>query len=66
MSENGLNTKLHAHPLVMYSTMWCLGMNSNAGTAIFLLLWHGYHRHMKIMKDNSTLSSMLALSEPKR
>jgi hypothetical protein len=35
------------------------------GAAIFLLLWSGYHGDMKIMKNNSTFSMSLALSDEK-
>jgi hypothetical protein len=33
----------------MYNTVWCGGLNNNAGVAIFILLWSGYHGDMKII-----------------
>jgi hypothetical protein len=39
-------------------------LNDDVGVAIFPLLWSGYHRDIKIMNNNSTFSSSLALTEP--
>jgi hypothetical protein len=48
-----------------YNTLCHKGLNSNAGTAIFLLLWSDHHRDLKITKHNSVFSLLIVLSELK-
>jgi hypothetical protein len=38
-------------------------LNDNVGAAVFFLLFRGYHRGMKITKNNPTFSPSLAPSE---
>jgi hypothetical protein len=49
----------------MYNTIWHEGLHNNVGMAIFLLTWSVHHGDMKLMKNSSAFSSLLAFSDQK-